>query len=281
VSDGLSFFPNLAPQPTATLHSSSQSCQFCPPPPAIHHPPTGGDAENGGVLARKEVAKLLEKAKDELARIKVEQIIRDDYYMETMELMEMCVSPFSPRGHLPMSPLPIDTMSHRLIPPHEYSRWLYLLTGQTAGSPRHLQIPCAQIRKTTTTNHNFIASATTTITTMTTAPSQKPQTTSTATSTTITTIVIDNNNHNGGGGRYLNLMIARFGLIETVKHCDPGIQEAITTVIWATPRMQGDVAELKVIKTLLQSRYGRDFVEEALENRGNTGVCVCVCVCLL
>ena len=114
--------------------------------------------ENAGVLARKEVARLLEKGKDELARIKVEQIIRDDFYMETMELMEM----------------------------------------------------------------------------------------------------------------YLNLLIARFGLIETVKHCDPGIQEAVSTVIWATPRMQGDVQEMKIIKQLLQARYGREFIEEALENRGGT-----------
>lgn len=114
--------------------------------------------ENTGILARKEVAKLLEKGKDELARIKVEQIIRDDYYVETLELMEM----------------------------------------------------------------------------------------------------------------YLNLLMSRFGLIETVKHCDQGIIEAVTTTIWVAPRLQGDIEEFKEIKSLLQGRYGREFVEDALENRNNT-----------
>lgn len=114
--------------------------------------------ENSGILARKEVAKLLEKGKDELARIKVEQIIRDDYYVETLELMEM----------------------------------------------------------------------------------------------------------------YLNLVMARFGLIETVKHCDQGILEAVTTIVWASPRLHGDIEEMKEIRTLLQARFGREFVEDALENRSNT-----------
>lgn len=45
--------------------------------------------ENQGLLARKEIAALLEKGKIDLARIKVEQVIRDDYMIEAMELMEM------------------------------------------------------------------------------------------------------------------------------------------------------------------------------------------------
>eukprot|EP00051_Salpingoeca_urceolata_P027177 m.480326 g.480326 ORF g.480326 m.480326 type:complete len:403 (-) comp21791_c0_seq1:62-1270(-) len=113
--------------------------------------------ENLGVLARKEIAKLLEKGKEEMARIKVEQIIRDDYLMETMEILEMF---------------------------------------------------CA-------------------------------------------------------------LLNSRFGLIEAVKYCDAGILESVVTLIWSSPRIH-DVPELAQIRGHFAARYGKEFVEEALENRNNS-----------
>lgn len=114
--------------------------------------------ENQGILARKEIAKLLEKGKDELARIKVEQVIRDDYQIEVMELMEM----------------------------------------------------------------------------------------------------------------YCNLLSTRFGLIDSVKYCDEGIREAVCSIIWATPRLAGEIGEFKEIQRYLIARYGKDFGEQALENRNQT-----------
>jgi len=48
--------------------------------------------ENQGVLSRKEIAKLLERDKEELARIRVEQIIRDDYIIEVLEILELYCS---------------------------------------------------------------------------------------------------------------------------------------------------------------------------------------------
>ena len=45
--------------------------------------------ENQGVLSRKEIATLLGKNKEELARIRVEQIIRDDYVVEVLEILEL------------------------------------------------------------------------------------------------------------------------------------------------------------------------------------------------
>lgn len=114
--------------------------------------------ENQGLLARKEIAKLLEKGKDELARIKVEQVIRDDYLIEVMELMEM----------------------------------------------------------------------------------------------------------------YCSLVSSRFGLIDSVKFCDEGIREAVCTIIWVTPRLMADVGELKTIQQYLIARYGKEFGEDALENKTHT-----------
>eukprot|EP00038_Savillea_parva_P006672 m.165148 g.165148 ORF g.165148 m.165148 type:complete len:456 (-) comp12523_c0_seq1:557-1924(-) len=45
--------------------------------------------ENQGLLAKKEVAELLGKDKVELARIKTELIIKDDYLIETLEILEV------------------------------------------------------------------------------------------------------------------------------------------------------------------------------------------------
>lgn len=118
--------------------------------------------ENQGVLAKKEVAQLLQKDKPELARIRTEQIIRDDYMIETLEIMEV----------------------------------------------------------------------------------------------------------------YFSLLLSRFGLIDAVKVCDPGIREAVCTIIWAAPHLQAEVTEIKLVAAALSKRYGKEFTQQALENTDkgdNTG----------
>lgn len=113
--------------------------------------------ENQGILARKEIAKLLEKGKDELARIRVEQIIRDDYLIEAYEILEM----------------------------------------------------------------------------------------------------------------YCSLLTTRFGLIDSVKFCDPGIEEAVRSLLWTAPRVQADVPEFKAISQYFAARFGKEFAEEAMQNQKN------------
>ncbi len=46
---------------------------------------------------------------------------------------------------------------------------------------------------------------------------------------------------------YCDLLLARMGLLETMKHVDEGIAEAVSSIIWVAPRMQTDAAELKVV----------------------------------
>lgn len=114
--------------------------------------------ENQGNTNKKEVAKLLEREKPELARIKTEQIIRDDYMIETLEIMEV----------------------------------------------------------------------------------------------------------------YFNLLVSRFGLIEANKICDQGIREAVSTILWATPYLQSEIPEMKACANFLGTRYGKEFVQDAMENRSET-----------
>ena len=61
---------------------------------------------------------------------------------------------------------------------------------------------------------------------------------------------------------YCDLCLARFGLITQMKELDAGIEEAVASLIWAAPRLQADVLELKVIGEILSVKYGKPFADE-------------------
>ncbi|KAI9320867.1 DUF292-domain-containing protein [Dichotomocladium elegans] len=67
---------------------------------------------------------------------------------------------------------------------------------------------------------------------------------------------------------YCDLLLARFGLIEQYKTCDPSIAEAVNTVIWAAPRTD-EIKELISIRDQFVVKYGKEFVLNAMENTGN------------
>ncbi|XP_023611805.1 uncharacterized protein LOC102442877 isoform X5 [Myotis lucifugus] len=45
---------------------------------------------------------------------------------------------------------------------------------------------------------------------------------------------------------YCNLLLARFSLIQATKDLDSGLAESVSTLIWAAPRLQSEVPELKI-----------------------------------
>ncbi|XP_059523530.1 IST1 homolog isoform X2 [Myotis daubentonii] len=46
---------------------------------------------------------------------------------------------------------------------------------------------------------------------------------------------------------YCNLLLARFSLIQATKELDSGLAESVSTLIWAAPRLQSEVPELKIL----------------------------------
>ncbi|KAG7004740.1 hypothetical protein G7Y79_00023g053240 [Physcia stellaris] len=62
---------------------------------------------------------------------------------------------------------------------------------------------------------------------------------------------------------YCELLLARTGLLEA-KDCDPGLEEAIKSIIYAAPRTE--VKELQQTRQLLVEKYGKDFALQAIEN---------------
>uniref|UniRef100_A0A672KSK1 IST1 homolog n=1 Tax=Sinocyclocheilus grahami TaxID=75366 RepID=A0A672KSK1_SINGR len=58
---------------------------------------------------------------------------------------------------------------------------------------------------------------------------------------------------------YCDLLLTRFGLIQSMKELDPGLQEAVSTLIWAAPRLQSEVAELKIVSDQLCAKYSKEY----------------------
>ncbi|XP_070575078.1 IST1 homolog isoform X2 [Ptychodera flava] len=69
---------------------------------------------------------------------------------------------------------------------------------------------------------------------------------------------------------YCDLLLARFGLIETMKTLDDGLAEAVSTVIWAAPRMQTDIPEIRVVSEQLCHKYGKEYGKMARANETGT-----------
>lgn len=62
------------------------------------------------------------------------------------------------------------------------------------------------------------------------------------------------------------LHFLRFGLIQQMKTLDDGLAEAISSIIWVTPRLQADVQELKIVSDQLTAKYGKPYAMACREN---------------
>nr|CAG4642041.1 EOG090X0DNH [Eurycercus lamellatus] len=65
---------------------------------------------------------------------------------------------------------------------------------------------------------------------------------------------------------YCDLLLARFGLVQQMKTLDEGLSESISSLIWVAPRMQADVAELKIIAEQLGVKYGKPYALACRDN---------------
>ena len=50
---------------------------------------------------------------------------------------------------------------------------------------------------------------------------------------------------------------------------DPGLEEAIASVIWCTPRLQSECQELKIVSDQFSAKYGKEFAEASKKNSLN------------
>jgi len=61
---------------------------------------------------------------------------------------------------------------------------------------------------------------------------------------------------------FLDLLLARVGLITLSNQIDPGMQESISSVIWVQPRIVTECAELRVVVDELAKKYGKEYIQE-------------------
>ncbi|KAK9274926.1 hypothetical protein L1049_022181 [Liquidambar formosana] len=70
---------------------------------------------------------------------------------------------------------------------------------------------------------------------------------------------------------YCELIVARLPIIEAQKNCPIDLKEAITSVIFASPRC-ADVPELMDVRKHFTAKYGKEFISSAVELRPDCGV---------
>ncbi|KAJ1851069.1 Vacuolar protein sorting-associated protein ist1 [Coemansia sp. RSA 2703] len=63
---------------------------------------------------------------------------------------------------------------------------------------------------------------------------------------------------------YCELLTARAGLIEQSRTVDPGISEAVWSIVYASSR--AEVRELTILRDMLTSKYGTEAVKSAMDN---------------
>lgn len=63
------------------------------------------------------------------------------------------------------------------------------------------------------------------------------------------------------------LLYERIKLIEYSKHCPPDLIPVVSTLLWASRRV--DIPELIEIRKQFKGKYGKTFEENAMENRGS------------
>ncbi|KAI9112255.1 hypothetical protein K1719_016778 [Acacia pycnantha] len=70
---------------------------------------------------------------------------------------------------------------------------------------------------------------------------------------------------------YCELIVARLPMIESQKNCPIDLKEAISSVIFASPRCS-DIPELMDVRKHITAKYGKEFISAAVELRPDCGV---------
>ena len=65
---------------------------------------------------------------------------------------------------------------------------------------------------------------------------------------------------------YCDTLLARFGMVEQLRTLEEGLAEAVSSLLWAAPRLQAEVKELKVISDLLTAKYGTRYAATVRDN---------------
>jgi len=57
-----------------------------------------------------------------------------------------------------------------------------------------------------------------------------------------------------------------WGYVIVIRELDEGLEEPISSIIWATPRLQSEVQELVVVAEQLSLKYGKEFAQSCRAN---------------
>lgn len=70
--------------------------------------------------------------------------------------------------------------------------------------------------------------------------------------------------------QFCDLLLARFPLFARSKQIDPAVEEAVSSIIWAGPRLESEIPEIKKIIISVTTKLGKTFIEECTCNKLQT-----------
>lgn len=70
-------------------------------------------------------------------------------------------------------------------------------------------------------------------------------------------------------------------ILDSHRDLDEGMAEAVSSLIWAAPRLQTDVAELKVIADQLTLKFGKPYGQVSLEEASFCIMIMLYCVLVM
>lgn len=65
---------------------------------------------------------------------------------------------------------------------------------------------------------------------------------------------------------FIELVASRIRVIAETPSCPLELKEAVTSILWAVPRIGEDIDELRVVRQQFAVKYGREFVDVAVQN---------------
>ncbi|XP_077330516.1 IST1 homolog isoform X3 [Lithobates pipiens] len=69
---------------------------------------------------------------------------------------------------------------------------------------------------------------------------------------------------------YCTLIVEQIGLIHSMKDLDPSLAEAVSTILWAAPRLMTEIPEISTVADQLSNKYGKGYRNKCQENTHRT-----------
>ncbi|XP_063230505.1 IST1 homolog [Bacillus rossius redtenbacheri] len=69
---------------------------------------------------------------------------------------------------------------------------------------------------------------------------------------------------------YCAILLTKFGLLQQMKTLDDSLSEAVSSLLWVSPKLQSNIPEMIVISDMLTAKYGKKYARSCREDAVST-----------